>query len=164
MLSNLSNLLNLSGFVKILYVKKYFLIPCSEINSQSPDVQELAHLGISQLSRLSVNIYVKSRGRHKWKFSRYPVHIGTQNFFPGRYPVPIGTQNFFPGRYPVPIGTQKFFSGRYPVPIGTQNFFPCRYPVPRNPESEAKQELYCRNLGSNSNNRSHNAVTKFISK
>ena len=62
------------------------------------------------------------RGRHKWKFSRYPVPIGTQNFFSGRHPVPIGTQNFFSGRYPVPIGTQNFFSGRYPVPIVTINF------------------------------------------
>ena len=33
-----------------------------------------------------------TRGRHKWKFSRYQVPIGTQIFFSGRYPVPIGTQ------------------------------------------------------------------------
>ena len=71
-------------------------------------------------------VWFETRGRHKWKFSRYPVPIGTQNFFSGRYPVPIGTQKFFSGRYPFfkifPVpGTQRYpnflnFDGYRPIP------------------------------------------------
>ena len=38
----------------------YFNQPKNFINSQAPDVPELAHQGIFQLSRLSVNCYVKT--------------------------------------------------------------------------------------------------------
>ena len=76
MMSNLWNLLNLSGFVKILYdiyiVEKYFLILCSKINSQAPDVPELAHQGIFQLSRLSVNFCQNTE--------KYPLHLNRTYF------------------------------------------------------------------------------------
>ena len=95
----------------------------------------------------------ETRGRHNWKFGRYPVSIGTQKFLAGTrypsvlffscpYPLPIGTKKFFlagtrylsvpkffSGRYPVPIGTQNFFSGWYQVPIGTHKNFSGRYPT-----------------------------------
>ena len=45
----------------------------------------------------------RTRGRHKWKFFRYPVPIGTQNLFSGCYPVAFGTHNFLFARYPVPM-------------------------------------------------------------
>ena len=40
---------------KVCYEIRYF-----QLNSQAPDVPELAHQGIFQLSRLSVNCYVKT--------------------------------------------------------------------------------------------------------
>ena len=77
-----------------------------------------------------------TRGRHKWKFSRYPVPIRTQNFFCLDL-VPIGTQ-FFSGwysvpfaksfRYLVPSGTHLLKFPRYPVPSGTQLPKFARYP------------------------------------
>ena len=43
------------------------------VNSQAPDVPELAHQGIFQLSRLSVNCYVKT-------IKKYPLHLNLTNF------------------------------------------------------------------------------------
>ena len=42
-------------------------------NSQAPDVLELAHQGIFQLSRLSVNCYVKT-------MKKYPLRLNRKNF------------------------------------------------------------------------------------
>ena len=43
------------------------------LNSQAPDVPELAHPGILQLSRLSVNCYVKT-------VKKYPLHFNPTDF------------------------------------------------------------------------------------
>ena len=43
------------------------------VHSQAPDVPELAHQGIFQLSRLSVNCYVK-------KMKKYPLHLNLTDF------------------------------------------------------------------------------------
>ena len=43
------------------------------VNSQAPDVPELAHPGIFQLSRLSVNCYVKT-------VKKYPLHLNRADF------------------------------------------------------------------------------------
>ena len=44
-----------------------------EFNSQAPDVPELAHQGTFQLSRLSVNCYVKT-------MKKYPLHLNLTDF------------------------------------------------------------------------------------
>ena len=44
-----------------------------QLNSQAPVVLELAHEGIFQLSRLSVNYYVK-------KMKKYPLHLKLTDF------------------------------------------------------------------------------------
>ena len=62
------------------------------------------------MNQIFALLLLLARGRHKWKFSRDPAAIGTENIFSDRYPVAIGTQNFFSGWYPVLIGTQKLFS------------------------------------------------------
>ena len=43
------------------------------INCQAPDVPELAHQGIFQLSRLSVSCYVKT-------MKKYPLHLNLTDF------------------------------------------------------------------------------------
>ena len=43
------------------------------VNSQAPDVPELAHQGIFQLSRLSANWYVKT-------MKKYPLHLKLTDF------------------------------------------------------------------------------------
>ena len=45
----------------------------SLFNSQAPDVPELAHRGIFQLSRLSKNCYVK-------RVKKYPLHFNLADF------------------------------------------------------------------------------------
>ena len=43
------------------------------INSQAPDVPEMAHLGIVQLSRLSVNCFFKTE-------KKYPLYLNRTDF------------------------------------------------------------------------------------
>ena len=66
-----------------------------------------------------------------------------------------GRQRWKFGRYQVPIGTQKIFSGRYLSEPTIFNLASTR------PVSMSK--VSTRNLGSNSNMRSHNSVKKVIS-
>ena len=89
-----------------------------------------------------------SRGRHRWKFGRYQVPIGTQLFtqrYPKitqrcpsfeifRYPVPSDNQLLKFLLYPVPSGTPLLKFPRFPVPSGTQLLEFSRYPVPSGTE------------------------------
>ena len=59
--------------------------------------------GESQIDK-RIRVEGLTRGRHKWKFSRYPKF-----FFLAGTRCPSVPKVFFSGRYPVPIGTQIFF-------------------------------------------------------
>ena len=63
---------------------------CLPINSQAPDVPEMAHQGIFQLSRLSVNCFVKTVKKYSLYFNHTDFmrvlsvphdHCGTHNNF-----------------------------------------------------------------------------------
>ena len=58
----------------IVFIVLYFCnVQLTYFNSQAPDVPELAHEGIFQLSRLSVNCYVKT-------VKNYPLYLNLTDF------------------------------------------------------------------------------------
>ena len=78
------------GFKDFLVSQIVDHVSFTEVNSQAPDVPELAHQGIFQLSRLSVNCYVKTTKKCSLYLSRTDFlkillvlqdHCGSHNNF-----------------------------------------------------------------------------------